>query len=144
MLHVEIRPADLDEKADGSFVRATWQNHLQASSEYGKGLPREVFFPSHRRTMEAILRRPTCRVLVGHPPSAMSTIAGFLVTDELAGIPTIHFGYVKGPFRSHGIMRQIWEASGLDGNECIWTQPTFAEEWVRAKFPKMEVLDFWR
>lgn len=137
----EARPLDA---GDSAFVFATWLNHLKASSTYGKAIERGPFFKTFHRTIEALLKRPTCRTLVASPRGEPEIILGYLVTDALGPLPCVHFAFVKGPFRGHGVMRSLWAASGLDGNECVWTMPTDAESWVKAKFPRLEVLDFWR
>jgi hypothetical protein len=137
----DVRPL---ESGDGAFVFATWLNHLKGSSTYGKALERGAFFKTFHRTIEGLLKRPTCRTLVASPLGEPEIILGYLVTDAVGERPVVHFAFVKGPFRGHGVMRALWSASGLDGNECIWSMPTDAESWVRRKFPQLEVLDFWR
>lgn len=136
---VEVRPMVPE---DVKYIYGTWLNFAKGSTSYGAGLKREEFFPAHHRVVDAILVR--ARVLVAHPIGNPDEIAAYVVTDQVRETPVLHFGWTRGSFRGHGVMARLWEASGLDANECAWSHPTPAREWILKKYPGLEPIEWFK
>jgi GNAT superfamily N-acetyltransferase len=95
----ELRQMD---RGDESFVFATWlKSHRQ--SRFASVIPADAYFRGHHLVIERILARPSVRATVAHPVGERDTILGYSVSEG----STIHWVYVKLPFRGLGIARAL-------------------------------------
>lgn len=87
---------------DFSFVFATWLRSYKHSSHFAKRIPDRTFYVRHHAVIERILARGA-ELLVACPADAPETILGYLVREGA----TLHFLYVKGPFRRMGVAKAL-------------------------------------
>lgn len=133
------------EADDARFVFSTWTKYLQASSAYWRSLESKMM-PAAHRLIAATLARPSCRAFVGvaAPAGEAEIIVGYLIADCVKETPVIHFGFVKDAFRGAGVMRRLLVASGINPNEAALSHPTRNEVWIQAKWPGLELLNFFK
>ena len=138
-VQVSVRPMV---EADRPFVFATWLNHGVSSSSFGRAVGRDAYMRSVHRVIERLLDSPDTHVLVATPVGS-DDILGFLACgawNASATWPAVHFAFVKKFARGHGVFRALLAAGGIEPNECVWTFPTDAAQWVKPKWPGAEVL----
>ena len=112
---------------DLGFVFSTWLKHLKQHSHLTRNISNTVFFPHYHKTIEKLLARSI--VVVAHQPDEPNTILGYAVLEP----PTIHWVYVKGPWRRFGIAKLM--LSGIDLPNCSFTHWTNDIEPLREKYP---------
>jgi hypothetical protein len=72
----------------------------------------KVYFDEHRRcVIEPIIQR--ARMDICCASDDPSIIIAFTATEDLAGIPVIHFVYTKKDFRRRGIIRWMLQTQGI-------------------------------
>lgn len=107
---------------DLSFVYATWLRSYRHSSAFAKKITDRVFYLAHHAAIERILARGAT-VLVCTPADSPEVILGYAVTEGT----TLHFVYVKKPFRRLGI------ASGLLAGEGPSMFSHWTDDWDRIR-----------
>lgn len=113
-------------KGDEPLIYSSWLKSYRANSAFSKRIRTDIFFSNHHQVIEAILSRPTTRMLVATVADDPDTILGWFVFD-LAG-PVLHYVYVKEPFRHWGIATSLVTASGLDLSSAVFTHLTDASD----------------
>jgi hypothetical protein len=108
---IGIRPV---QGSDLSHIYATWLRACRTGSKFAKGIPNDVFFPSHSKVVERILKRPNTRTLIAHLKTDPDIILGYLVTEKRPDLEIVHFMFVKMPFRKLGILNELVQFSGVD------------------------------
>ncbi len=85
------------------FVASTWVRSFLASPDARK-IESEEYFHGHSQLVTAILARGVALVA---EHETYGTLLGHAVGERHALGPVIHYAYVKGPFRRHGIGRAL-------------------------------------
>ena len=132
-MQINIRPATAD---DLPFIFNSWLKAYKHSSLFAKRIKHEVFFKYHHAVVERILARGAT-VLVATPVDDQNTILGYVVAEPL-DVPTLHFVYVKAPFRRFGIGRQLALAmvARLGAADAVdFTHWTKDMDWASEKLP---------
>lgn len=138
-LKVLIRPV---ETADVNFIFNSWLKSYRHGSYFAKKIRDTVFYKYHHMVCDAILRRPTTRVLMACDPEDPSVIYGYLVYEKLNtdlhnwGY-VLHYAYVKSPFRKLGVGAELLKASELDPNRCALSHWTMDTDFIAKKFPEI-------
>lgn len=84
--------------ADQNFIFATWLRSYKHSSQFARRVPDRLFYKFHQAAIARILGRGA-ETLVCTPPGEPELILGYSVREGV----TLHFVYVKKPFRRRGI-----------------------------------------
>lgn len=92
-----------------AFVYNSWL-HSYRSSRFAKSIDSKIYYTFHHMIIERILNRPTAKVLIATHKDTPDTILGYIALDAFK-CPTIHFVYVKHPFRCLGIGRALLKAA---------------------------------
>ena len=92
-----IRPG---QPADHAFVYATWLRCYKHSSGFARRISDGVFYKFHHEAIRRILERGAALRVCGPDTE---TILGYSVSEG----GTLHFVYVKKPFRRCGIARSL-------------------------------------
>lgn len=116
--------------ADANFIYATWLRCYKHSSRFARNIPDRIFFEQHHAVVARLLDR--CEVLIATPANDAETILGYSVTEP----GTIHFVYVKKPFRRMGIAGAL--LAHLDPESCLHTHWTEGWDLLRSKWPNCE------
>lgn len=119
---VALRPGGIE---DHAFVLQTWLRTYHRRSEWTKPIDPAIFYEWHTPLVLGILRRAS--LLVATPEGQPGTILGWLVAEG----PTLHFVYVKGPFRRFGVARALVGSSAYrefthwtyDGDHLVKKHP---------------------
>lgn len=120
-----IREAEAGEE---NFIYNSWL-HSYRSSHFARPIESRTYYKFHHAVIERILARPTCSVLIATHKDTPTIILGYMVLDSLTS-PTIHFVYVKQPFRRLGIAKALLEQCRPKGGgmesalEAIYTHKT--------------------
>ncbi len=116
-LPISIRPMV---KGDEPFLYATWLNCYRESSPYTKGIPKDIFYDNHKMIIAKILQNSEISIACDAEDACV--IYGFLVAS---GVDTIHFIYVKAPFRGYGIAKALMSIK-------LWKEPFQCSHWTDA------------
>lgn len=88
-------------KEDISFLFSSWLKSFRDSGTMCRNITNTVYFESHHKLIERILRRASVNVAcdADHPDQ----LFGYIVAETIDGIFVLHYIYVKHPFRRTGI-----------------------------------------
>jgi len=118
-------------EADLPLIFNSWLKAYKHSSRFAQRITNEVYYKYHHAVIERILARGAS-VLVATPSDDSQTILGYLVAEQL-DVPTLHFTYVKAPFRRFGIARQLLASYMLSVGTCqtaVFTHWTKDCDWA--------------
>lgn len=107
-LTVRIRPAI---EADAPFIFSSW---LKSFRDHGLARPisQEVYYSEQHKLIERLLK--TAKAFIACDPKDPASIYGWACFEHVEGIFTVHYIYVKHPFRNLGIGRELLNQSGHD------------------------------
>lgn len=107
-LVVKIRQAL---EGDASFIFNSW---LKSFRENGLARPvsNEVYFAEQHKLIERLLKSAT--TIVACDPKDPAQIFGWACYERVEGIFTLHYVYVKQPFRLLGLTAELLADSGHD------------------------------
>lgn len=96
-------------KADQSYVAATWVRSLSGVANRRLG---------HRggeigRAVDQVFDRSDTRALIRHAAGDRDRILGYVVFCEGAGVPLVHYLYVRRDIRERGIATELLAACGV-------------------------------
>ncbi len=130
--------------SDTSFIMNSWLKSYRYDSYFTKRITDTIFYKYHHVICTRILERPTTQVLVACDPEDSNVIYGYLVYEKDANSSkyVVHYGYVKGPFRTLGIVSTLLKASELDLNESYVSHWTTATDWIIKKFPNLTYVPY--
>jgi hypothetical protein len=134
-MNIQVRKATAD---DIPFIFNSWLKAYKHSSLFAKRIKHEVFFKYHHAVVERIIYRIPL-ILIATPAGDSSTILGYIVSEAL-DCPTIHFCYVKAPFRRFGVARQLLGATLQQlGTSQVqdFTHWTKDMDWATEKLPTL-------
>lgn len=104
---------------DRRFIAHSWLRSLKGSAIAKLGKDSGRFFRGYGLTVDALLDRS--RVLVACQPDDEDAIVGWAAVEP-GGIPTVHYVYVKHPFRRYGVAKAL--LSPLKGESVAYTHET--------------------
>lgn len=90
------------------FVRSSWVKSQRSFRFYGKSEPWPGPESFALKITDEIERGLAGTVLIAHAPDDEESLYGFIASDG----ETLHYAYVKKPFRGLGIARALWVAAG--------------------------------
>lgn len=98
--------------SDRGLIFGYWLRSF-ARSEFAKSMVEPIYMASQHRLIERVLERGSCLIL--HPEGDPATGLGWIAYEP--GV--LHFVYVKGRLRRHGLGRILLDAAGMLGPEGI-------------------------
>lgn len=101
---IRLRPANAE---DVSFIFSSWLRSFRGSL-FASSIMNEIYFSEHHKTIEKILKH--YEVIVACNTEDPSQIYGFICAGYTDNILTIHYIYVKHPFRRMGIAKAMLES----------------------------------
>ncbi len=118
------------EESDLNFIYSSWLKAMRRTTGH---IDKEVFYPNHRRLVEALIDKS--QILIACSDEDQNQIFGYLVKEERFKVPILHFLYVKSPFRRMGIGTQLFKMIGLpEGALMPVTHFTAYHEYVAPKW----------
>ena len=109
---ITLRPANLADDSDRTFIRSTWSRAFKQSNDAGLIHTDDWASVMHRQ-FDRILDRPGARAIIACESDDPSFLYGWISGDTTAG-PVVFFTYVKEPYRRRGIARALVLELGID------------------------------
>lgn len=100
---------------DTNFIYHSW---LRSYRNRADVIPYHWYYKIYQGVLDRILKRPAARVAVACHPEYSDQIFGFIAYEHTGPIPTVHYIYVKDPYRSNGIAQALLSFA-LSGNETF-------------------------
>lgn len=114
---VRVRPYVEEDKP---LIMSSWLRSYRKGCDDARRIFRPLYFSSQQDWIRGILARPDARVIVACSPGRDDlderTIFGWLCYEPNPRMdrPTLHYLYVKEPFRELGVASQLLESTGMD------------------------------
>jgi GNAT superfamily N-acetyltransferase len=106
-------------RADQSFIAATWVKQMASHDRRQAVGPR---YGKLGRAVDLVLDRSDTRALVRHRAGDPDGILGWVVYVEGAGVPLVHFAYVRKEHRGQGYGAELLRAVGIEPTTaCVYT-----------------------
>lgn len=121
MIPIKLRPAQPD---DINFILNSWLKVMRA--EIPNNCPNEIFYRIHKERIMKTLQRAL--VTIAANPEDESQIFGYMVWEHPE---TIHFAFVKSPFRRLKIFQRLLDNVLGTKKFCTYTQHTWATNFFR-------------
>lgn len=103
--NITLRPGTKDDEA---FIFSTWLKNLYFYSRFRKRLAKPAFMSWFHARAESVLAKAS--IVVACDPEESSVIYGYRISDKMAtGQHVVHFVYVKGLWKKHGIATKLME-----------------------------------
>jgi GNAT superfamily N-acetyltransferase len=102
---------------DLNFILNSWLKSFKPSY-YAGSIPDDMYWDVYESVFRRILKNSD--VNVACDPESEYTIYGYSVTEDL-DVPVVHWIYVKQPFRSLGIAKDLVNASDLFNRDSYYT-----------------------
>lgn len=102
-MNIAYRPATAP---DYPFIYSTWLKGLYWGSDWWQMIPRAIYMGHYKRALEGILARN--RAIVACLSEDPNVLVGYVVFGQCPSGTTVHFMYVKRPWRKLGIARSLW------------------------------------
>ncbi|HYF55619.1 MAG TPA: hypothetical protein VEA41_15310 [Salinarimonas sp.] len=112
---------------DLPFVLSSWLECWR-EAHYAGTLSHDDYFAAYRKALTALLDREDVEVLVAVNPQETERkyeIYGYLCHEKGYREPTIHWAYVKFPFRRNGVLKGLLTSAGIDpAKPLVYTHKT--------------------
>jgi len=112
---ITLRPADLSNQDDRTFVRSTWSRAFKQSNDAGLIHTDDWALVMHRQ-FDRILDRPGARAIIACDRDDPTFLYGWIAGDTSGRDRVVFFTYVKEPYRRRGIGRALFLELGLDAH----------------------------
>lgn len=124
---------------DEAFIYSTWLKSYKASSSFARWIRYDTFFPNHQEKIRRILEGEGTVIRVAHPRGLPQTIYGYLVYEQITGMPrpVLHFVYVRLSERRKRIAAQLFFDINLNPSHCEYTHRTKECVWIEKMFPQL-------
>lgn len=137
---MQATPNDIEiihaKKEHEAFIYFSWLSCVSAEAPWARRIGSRRFFKMHHVALERILEKGQCLVAVMKEDP--NIIFGYLVTERSQELcPTVHFCFVKAPFRKMGIASLLVRAIDWDLNKCFYSHVVDDMNWILSRFPKM-------
>ncbi len=113
MIYNQIMLREL-EKDDESFIYSSWLRSYR-SSPISTHMINDIYFDNHKKIIEELLSK--ANVIIACNPEDPSQIYGFICYEDT----TVHYLYVKYPFRKMGLGRYLFDSVCSDATLTIIT-----------------------
>lgn len=90
---------------DLPFIYATWLESYRYDSNFGKSHRNNIFFQDYRKVVDLLLQ--ISNVFVAASKDDPDIIYGYIAAQNVG--PTLHYIFVKGPFRRWGIGTALFD-----------------------------------
>lgn len=91
--------------SDRNFILATWLRGLYYGGSFWGDIPKNIFMENYHDVLDAVLARPTTRIVVACLRSDPEVILGYSVCGGEGHV--IHWLFVKTAWRKIGIARSL-------------------------------------
>lgn len=108
-----IRPANLDDRSDRTFIRSTWSRYFKMSRDGGMIHTDDWAMIMHRQ-IDRVLDRSHTRALLCYEHNSPSFLYGWIAGDTSGPTPMVYFAHVKAPFQRNKLATQLLQALGVD------------------------------
>lgn len=127
-LPITFRPATEDDLP--FFYSATLQSHFYSSDSTHNVLSSD-YYAGHKKVLQRLLRRAPLTIACDQEDQKV--IMGFCLTNA----DTLHYMYVKRPFRRFGVARMLLKTCGISLDSCVCTHWTddMTEIWREKRYP---------
>ncbi len=98
--------------SDQAYISATWVNSMSLAREY-KGQKRSQARAFLAPLVDRLLDRGDVAAIVAHASDDPERILGWLVYSPIPRAPVLHYVYVRGECRTHGVGRSLVDAANL-------------------------------
>lgn len=119
------------EKEDVSFIFNSWLKSYRDSPPV-RGVPNNLYYQHQHSTIEKIIHRDTCRLVLAVAIDDPNQIYGYIVFEDLPEKNLVHWVYVKHPLRTFGIGSLLFNiANKTDRTEYTHNSkcaPTYAKK----------------
>lgn len=107
---------------DLPFIYATWLESYRYDSHFGKSHRNNIFFEDYRKVTDLLLQNSD--VFVAASTDDPDIIYGYLVKEQPN---TLHYVFVKGPFRRWGIAKALFFAAfgAIENRPVYYTHKTY-------------------
>lgn len=105
-------------EADIPLVMDSWMETYRSAPDV-RLVPNEVYFPTQRRVIRALMAR--CRLAVACDPNDEDQVYGWVAWEERERDVVIHYTYTKGIFRRMGVARRLWQVANPSGKDVVAT-----------------------
>lgn len=110
---IKIRPAD---NLDSPFIYSSW---LKSFAGQNKNLNRQIVYAFEDDTVKALLGSSITLIAAGNSATSAGDIYGFICGERTPDHLTVHYCYVKAPFRQFGVARALLDAFDYKPGELI-------------------------
>lgn len=122
MDNVTIREGTPD---DLVVIYATWLRSYKRGSEFASLVPWNIYFDGHHEVVEAILSRPTTKILVACEKDLLDVVQGYLVWEkDIADRPVVHYIYTKEMYQRRGVAKSLIESANIDARRVYFSHHT--------------------
>lgn len=89
---------------DEGFIYHSWLRSHRKASAFARDIPHSIYFSNHKRIIAKLLTTPGVGILLAANQDSPDQIFGYVVFQQnTSGISTVHYIYVKAPYRKFGI-----------------------------------------
>ena len=120
------------DKSDTSFIFSSWLKSYR-NSAFARNISNTIYFSEHHDIIENLL---ACSdVVVACNKNDQSQIYGYIVASKINDKLTVHYIYVKHPFRRMGIGRYLLTSIRQDfTDDALYTHDTHISSRLSAKY----------
>lgn len=119
---------------DEPFIYSAWLKSVRNDSHVYACVPDKVFYEGHHSVIERLLKSRDTEVTLACLLDDSAVLIGFAITDMTHG--TMHFVYVKSPFRRMGVATGLLKTAGADPRKGVCTHWTkFLSQYQRTLWP---------
>lgn len=120
------------QEKDISFIFNSWLKSYR-NSLFAKSISNTIYFSEHHKIIEKLAK--TSEIIIACNPDDPDQIYGYICAEKIDDIFTIHYIYVKQPFRKLGLANFMLSAFDVDmGEPSIHTHQTKTAELLAAKY----------
>ena len=128
-LPIRLRSAN---EEDIPFIFSSWLKSYR-NSYFAKSITNTVFFTEHHKVIERLIENN--QVVIACKSDEPDQIYGYACAGKTDGIFTLHYIYVKHPFRGFGVGKTLLNVFEHDSSFAgVYTHHTKAADRLAAKY----------
>ena len=128
-LPIQLRLAN---EEDVPFIFSSWLKSYR-NSYFAKNITNTVYYAEHHKLLEKVIK--SNKVVVACNPDETTQIYGWICAGYTDNIFTLHYVYVKHPFRGFGVGKTLLNAFEHDPSfAAVYTHNTKAADKLAAKY----------
>lgn len=117
---------------DIPFIFNSWLKSYR-NSYFAKNISNTIFYSEHHKLLEKVINQS--KIVVACKEDEPDQIYGWICAGKTEGIFTLHYIYVKHPFRSFGVGKALLNAFEHDTESAaVYTHHTKVAEKLAAKY----------